>query len=76
MRDFGRVNDVVRFNTRIVLLEFGNGVRVFVDEDGTAFEICRSPEERLVGEAEDEEVAGGAFGVNDGGDGGEFGERH
>lgn len=76
MRDFGRVNDVVRFNTRIVLLEFGNGVRVFVDEDGTAFEIYGSPEERFVGESEDEKVTGGSFGVDDGGDGGEFGEGH
>ena len=29
-----------------------------------------------MGESEDEKVTGGSFGVDDGGDGGEFGEGH
>ena len=73
MKDFGRENDVVSLSSWVTLLESRNSVRILVDEDGAAFEIYGSPEERFVGESEDEKVTGGSFGVNDGGDGGELG---
>lgn len=76
MREFGRENDVVNFDSGVTLLESRNSVRILVDEDGAAFEVYGSPEERFVGESEDEDVAGGRFGVDDGGDGREFGEGH
>lgn len=48
---------VVGLNLRVLLLEVGGVVAVLVDEDGAAVGVEGLPEEGLVGEAEDEEVA-------------------
>lgn len=43
--------------------EIGYEILVFVEEDGTAAEIEGIPEQGLVGEAENEEIAGGRAAV-------------
>lgn len=56
VRDFGGELDVVGFDAGVGLLELGDGVFVFVEEDGAALVVECGPEKGLVSEAEDEEV--------------------
>lgn len=73
--DLGGVLNVVGFDVGMDFLEVGDEVLVLIDEDGAAEEVERSPEESLVGESEDEEVARGEL-ADDGEDGGELGGGH
>lgn len=58
------------------LFEFGDEELALVQEDGAAVEIERVPEQGLVGEAENEEIASGGAMIQCGGDRGDLREGH
>lgn len=73
--DFSGELDVVGFDAGIGLFELRDGVFVLVKEDGASVVVECGPEERLVGETEDEEV-GTRLEEEGFGEGGELGGGH
>ncbi len=74
--DFGGERQVVGFDSRVGLFEFGDQELALVQVNGATVEVEGVPEERLVGETEDQEVARGRAVGERSGYGGEFGSGH
>ena len=76
--DVGGERHVVCFDSvvGVGLFEFGDEELALVQEDGAAVEIERVPEQGLVSEAENEEIASGRAMIQCGGDRGDLREGH
>lgn len=65
---FGRVLNVENVDLRVDLFEVSRVVSVLLNEDGASVVVQRFPEESLVRESEDEEVARRSAAAEDVGD--------